>query len=271
MHDLDEFFNTLWAQYVSITPQALAIHRLFEKQGESIVNDHVAFRTLAESCINIENLEPQLQILGYTVFDEYHFKQKKLYARSYVHPSHPAKIFLSELLWPQLSEPAQDIIKSQLDQINVDQQIDLHSGCLWPLPSFKEYQILLSESEYAAWFSIWGLRANHFTASLNHFKHYQNIESVLTLLNENGFAMNESGGLIKGEEKDCLRQASTLADKVSLSFKDEGQKDISSCYYEFAQRFKQEDGRLYQGFVTASADKIFESTHSDSHQGERHA
>ncbi len=270
MRDLDEFFNTLWLQYVSITPQALAIHGLFEKQDECIVNDHVAFRTLAQSCMNIESLEPQILAFGYTVFDEYHFKQKKLYARSYVHPKHPAKIFLSELLWPQLSLAVQDIIKSQLDHINAQQQINLHTGRLWPLPSFQTYQTLLSESEYAAWFSIWGLRANHFTASLNHFKRYQNIADVLTLLNENGFAMNESGGLIKGQEQDCLRQASTLADKVSLTFKDQGPKEICSCYYEFAQRFKQKNGLLYQGFVTASADKIFESTHAESTHAEGH-
>ncbi len=35
---------------------------------------------------------------------------------------------------------------------------------------------------------------------------------------------------------------------------------VPSCYYEFAKRYKDAKGKLYQGFVAASADKIFEST-----------
>ena len=35
---------------------------------------------------------------------------------------------------------------------------------------------------------------------------------------------------------------------------------LPSCFYEFAQRFPLPNGQLYQGFVAASADKIFEST-----------
>jgi len=58
----------------------------------------------------------------------------------------------------------------------------------------------LEESEYAAWLSVLGLRANHFT--------------------------------------------------------------IKSCYYEFARRYPDRKGLLFQGFVSASVDKIFESTDS---------
>lgn len=36
---------------------------------------------------------------------------------------------------------------------------------------------------------------------------------------------------------------------------------IPSCYYEFARRYPDpRTGRVYDGFVAASADKIFEST-----------
>ena len=40
----------------------------------------------------------------------------------------------------------------------------------------------------------------------------------------------------------------------------EGTYRIPSCYYEFALRYKMEDGELYSGFIAKSADKIFEST-----------
>jgi len=35
---------------------------------------------------------------------------------------------------------------------------------------------------------------------------------------------------------------------------------VPSCYYEFAKRYADKSGEIYQGFVTTSADKIFEST-----------
>jgi len=71
--------------------------------------------------------------------------------------------------------------------------------------------------------------------------------------------MNTSGGEIKGTPEQLLRQSSTLADKVAISFK-EGSYEIPACYYEFAQRYKDKSGKLYSGFIAKSADKIFEST-----------
>jgi hypothetical protein len=42
-----------------------------------------------------------------------------------------------------------------------------------------------------------------------------------------------------------------------INFNEEA-KEIPS--YEFALRYPMENGELYQGFIAASADKIFEST-----------
>jgi hypothetical protein len=50
-----------------------------------------------------------------------------------------------------------------------------------------------------------------------------------------------------------------LADRIPVAFK-ETTKEITSCYYEFAFRHKMANGKLFSGFVTGSADKIFEST-----------
>ena len=40
----------------------------------------------------------------------------------------------------------------------------------------------------------------------------------------------------------------------------QGEFEIPNSYYEFAKRYPSEEGKLFQGFVAASADKIFEST-----------
>jgi len=260
MTALNDFYNHLWQQYITICPQSLAIHHLFECEGEVLVNDHVAFRTFANSAISIDNLEHQILSLGYQFLDAYHFKNKKLDARCYIHAGSPTKIFISELLWTHLSASAQTIIKGMVQQLCPSLRATLSSGRLWALPKYEEYLTLLAESEYAAWLSVWGLRANHFTIYVNELKKYPQLHQVVDLLQQQGYSLNSSGGLIKGSEEDLLLQASTMADQLGVTFSDAGKQDISTCYYEFAQRFKKQDGNLYQGFVPASADKIFEST-----------
>jgi len=46
---------------------------------------------------------------------------------------------------------------------------------------------------------------------------------------------------------------------VHVTFSDT-EHTIPGCFYEFAKRYPQSNGSLYQGFIAASADKIFEST-----------
>ena len=266
MNERDVFFERLWQQYSSISPQAAAIHRLFESEGEVLVNDHIAFRTFANSTISIDHLESEIFAMGYQYLDSYHFEDKKLDARCYLHDKSPTKIFISELLWENLSGKAQSILKNIIVQADSASHCCLgtllSSGRLWALPSYADYLSLLEQSEYAAWLSVWGLRANHFTLSVNHFKKYPQLPQVVDLLQKQGYQLNTSGGVIKGTKEDLLIQAATMADKIEVEFEDAGKQEISSCYYEFAQRFKQKDGQLYQGFVPGSADKIFESTNS---------
>lgn len=264
MTALDLFFDRLWRQYSAITPQALAIHRLFENEGEVLVNDHVAFRTFADSEFAIKQLEDEIFSHGYRHLDSYHFEMKKLDARCYVHPESPTKIFISELLWHNLSAASQDILADIIQQGN--SAVATHAGSrlscgrLWDLPSYRDYQILLKESEYAAWLSVWGIRANHFTLFVNFLRKYRHLSQVVGVLQKQGYQLNSVGGVIKGTEDDLLMQAATMADQQVVDFKDAGKQTISSCYYEFAQRFKRKDGQLFQGFIPGSADKIFEST-----------
>ena len=76
-----------------------------------------------------------------------------------------------------------------------------------------------------------------------------------------GFALNATGGEVKGNIDVKLEQSSTLADKALVEFVDQA-VEIPSCFYEFAKRYPLANGELYTGFVAASADKIFESTNA---------
>ena len=114
-------------------------------------------------------------------------------------------------------------------------------------------------SEYAAWVAAIGFRPNHFTVLVNELQTFDSLQQVNDFLESEGFALNESGGKIKGSPDVLLEQSSVLANNVEVSFSD-GAHVIPGCYYEFARRYPGPDGGLYQGFIARSADRIFEST-----------
>jgi hypothetical protein len=267
MHtDIDSLFGNMWQDYVAMTPSAHKVHALLkDEEGSSeIVNDHVAFRTFNLDKTSLDKLAAHFLSLGYAEKGTYDFEAKKLDARHFEHPdTTKPKVFISELRVEELTEQSQAIITklvAQMDADAVKQDNFLYSGRHWELTK-EEYEILLEESEYAGWLAAWGFRANHFTVSVNHLNHVDTLAQVNTLLKDAGFTLNTVGGEIKGGEDVHLAQSSTMADRQVVAFGSE-EKEIPSCFYEFAQRYKMPNGEFYQGFVAASADKIFESTNT---------
>ncbi|BFM50646.1 DUF1338 domain-containing protein [Marinomonas sp. THO17] len=262
-----DFFNALWQQYIKVTPQALSIQNLFLNMGEKVVNDHVAFRTFNNSPISLDKLEPQLLALGYQAYGAFRFENKHLKARCYRHTKDQdaPKIFLSELLIEELPTSCQEILHKYIAQIPADAVQDpsiFYAGLLWSTPSHADYQTLAKHSEYAAWLTSMGLQANHFTVSINHLNKLNNIESVNQLLLEQGYSLNQVGGLVKGSADLFLEQSSTMADKIQYHFCDNQKVSIPSCFYEFAHRHAMPDGNLFDSFIEGNADKIFDSTNS---------
>ncbi|WP_165855528.1 DUF1338 domain-containing protein [Marinobacter sp. JSM 1782161] len=264
MHsDRDTLFENLWNNYREVTPKAEEIHRILGgTQGSEIVNDHIALRTFNLDRVNLDKLAAHFLALGYKEGGEYHFEAKKLYARHFEHedPTAP-KVFISELLVEKFSPGLQKAVHEMVEQVDenaVSGDDFLYSGTHWQV-DYATYKQLLDESEYAAWMSAWGYRANHFTVSVNQLKQFRTLEEVNQLLKDEGYTLNSSGGEIKGSPEELLEQSSTMADRVEVSFRDQ-KATIPSCFYEFALRYPKPDGQLYSGFVAASADKIFEST-----------
>ena len=260
-----ELFTQLWQNYLEVTPSALAIHQLLGKEnGKDVINDHIALRTFNLDKVNKEKLAAHFEAVGYKQCGEYDFEAKKLKAKHYEHtdPEMP-KVFISELLVEEFSEPVQAIINKMVDSVDetaLTEDNFLYSGTHWQV-SQQDYQTLLTESEYAAWMAAWGYRANHFTVNINLLTQFDTIEQVNQTLKDAGFVLNSAGGEIKGSPEVLLEQSSTLADDATVSFTD-GDKNIPSCFYEFALRYNKPDGEIYTGFVAASADKIFESTNA---------
>lgn len=266
MHqNVNELFDNLWQNYLSVTPSAVKVHELLgSTQQNDVINDHIALRTFNLPKIGLEKLAEHFKAVGYKECGTYNFDAKKLYAKHFEHtdPNQP-KVFISELLVEEFSPALQSKIKNLVEQIDesaITADNFLYSGRHWDIDS-ATYELLLKESEYAAWTAAWGFRANHFTVSINALNNFQTIEAVNEALKQAGFPLNTTGGEIKGSAEVLLEQSSTLADSARLAFTD-GEKDIPSCFYEFALRYPKADGELYTGFVAASADKIFESTNA---------
>lgn len=260
----DAFFAALWTDFVRLAPAAASIHDALVAAGETVVNDHVAFRTFDRGPIALDQLEPHLLALGYVRGAPYLFEDKGLRAFGYVHPDPAAPlVFLSELLTARLSPEANAVIDALVAQIPADAVTGpeiFWSGRPWAPVDHATWLRLGAESEYAAWVAAHGFHANHFTVRLNDLSEpLRPVDAILAFVEARGFRVNTSGGRVKGTAAELLEQGSTLADRMPVTFAD-GQHVVPTCYYEFALRHRTADGALYAGFVAASADRIFEST-----------
>ena len=261
---LQYIFGKLWETYSSQNPAVQQVYDLFIKEGERVVNDHIAFRTFDDPRVGVGTMVKPFLANGYVEKGTYNFEEKKLFARHFEHKSNPEapRVFISELLTKNFSPFLQETIKRAVDQVSIDKMSAdglIFSGRLWEQPSYEIYNKLKEESEYAAWVYVFGFCANHFTVSVNYLTKYNSLEKVNNLLKSNGFMINDSGGEIKGTPQELLEQSSTKSGILKNDIQ-EGAIDIPGCYYEFARRYPDENGHIYSGFIAKSADKIFEST-----------
>lgn len=261
---LNEIFDRLWKDYTNQNPSALKVYELFESKGEKVYNDHIAFRTFNDARVNIDVLSKLFTDNGYEEKGEYIFEAKHLFAKHFEHKTDKMapRVFISQLILEDFSEFLQKTIKETLDSADDKAYQDselIFKGRIWKKPSYETYKKLREESEYAAWMYVYGFRANHFTVSVDHLQNYNDIHAVNQLIKDNGFKMNDSGGEVKGTPEELLEQSSIMAEIIEVDF-EEGKFNIPACYYEFAKRYPDSDGKLYSGFIAKSADKIFEST-----------
>jgi hypothetical protein len=266
---IDSLFASLWSDYVAFNPGAKKIYdailereRTTDPSVKELVNDHVALRTYNVPHMGLEAMASLFTKQGYFKGGEYVFEEKKLRAWHFEHEdTRLPKVFISELEIEKLSPLVQETARAVAASISPDavkKDSFLWSRRNWTA-SHATYQKLLAESEYAAWMYAFGFRSNHFTISFNHLKSFKDLKALNEFVTSIGFPLNQSGGEIKGTPAVFLEQSSTLAEKARVEFTD-GTFEIPACYYEFARRYPMPNGKIYQGFVATSADKIFEST-----------
>lgn len=286
---ITQILDALFEVYAERVPDVRKITQAMIAEGmvidqTDIVNDHVAFRTLGVNNLGIASFEKIFLAHGYTKMDFYHFENKKLDAYWYAPPTPELpRVFISELKVQSLSEIAQQTIKKYTDSVisdpvdaldlnHVNQVASFFQTPLWALPTLKDYQILLNESEYAAWVIYNRYYLNHYTISVHDLpKEYNTLEPFNTFLKSIGIQLNDSGGEIKTSQDGLLRQTSSVANQVEATFSEGATKKIAGSYVEFAERsimpeFQSLDPKNLkrkhrrEGFETSNADKIFEST-----------
>jgi len=289
---LDHILEALFVPYRDRVPDvrkitnAMLAKGIIKDEGE-IVNDHIAFRTLGVPHLGIASFEKIFLHYGYTKKDYYYFEGKKLDAYWYAPPAdHYPRIFMSELRVGELSEAAQkiihgytkNIVSDPVDLLDLDNVVRVGQFFyrpLWELPTLSDYNTLANESEYAAWVIHNRYYLNHYTISVHEFSEaYNTVAKFNTFLETLGIRLNTSGGKIKTSADGLLKQSSTVAEMTEATFADGQKTEIAGSYVEFAERlvlpqFKHLDpsavGRRHRrdGFESANADKIFESTYTE--------
>ena len=288
---LENVLDSLLTPYKeSVTDVAKITNAMLEagiiENEKNISNDHIAFRTLGVKHLGIASFEKIFLHFGYEKKGFYNFEEKKLNAYWYAPPAeHFPRIFISELRVNDLSEKAQNIIYKYTDPITQDpiDSLDLDNikdvanffyKPLWGLPSSEEYTTLLNETEYAAWVIYNRYYLNHYTISVHDLPEgYNTVEDFNNFLEGIQIKLNTAGGKVKISGDGLLKQSSTVAKMIDATFSDNKTLKIAGSYVEFAERkllpeysnTKKEDiKRNYRrdGFETANADKIFESTYT---------
>lgn len=288
---MTQILDALFSVYAARVPDVQRITKAMVTEGmvksqNDIINDHIAFRTMGVPNLGIASFEKIFLAHGYQKRDYYHFAAKKLDAYWYAPPTPDLpRIFISELKVDQLSKSVQECIHTYTDTVTKDpvDALDLNDveavgnyfqTPLWELPSLEDYEILLAESEYAAWVIYNRYYLNHYTISVHDLPEpHHKLESFNVFLKGIGIKLNTSGGEIKTSGDLLLRQSSSVANTVLASFADQKTREIAGSYVEFAERsplpkyaewskdkIKREHRR--EGFETANADRIFESTFS---------
>lgn len=264
----EQFIDKAWSAYLTLNPTIAGIRQLFVDAGETVINDHIAFRTFNLPNLNIDALSPVLIRMGYEPMDTYRFDDLHANAQHFKHsdPNAP-KIFVSQLELTECSTGLQEIVKGMAKSVpeGATKRDDfLISGRPWPAISLEDYQKLEAESPYTAWVATVGFMPNHFTILANALSEdkFSSLADVNAFVHKHGYALNGSPDKeINGSPDVFLEQSSTEAKPyIETEFAGGEKLMVPGVFYEFAKRYPTEDGELFDKFVDKNAREIFKST-----------
>ena len=287
-------FDTLWDRYRTRVSYVQTYEKVIHNAGAKLVNDHIAFRTLAteQPLAGIASVSRIFEALGYRAAGNYQFEDKHLSAIHFQHanPQFP-KLFISELkVWELPGEAREAIgrtVRSHRLPVSMEALVALHDldrdsspadellpatvaqfhELPWLLPRKEDVVAANAASQYAAWVLVHGYNVNHFTSLINAHgvPALDDIEKTIAALKAAGIPMKAE---IEGEAGSKLRQTATEAVQIDVAVLDNGrpvQMPWSYAYFELAQRDTVVDPATgnrvrFEGFLGSQATNLFEMT-----------
>jgi hypothetical protein len=181
---LIQVLDGLLRTYMERVPDAKRVAKLIIARGDSILNDHIAFRS-----IDIRSILTIFLHLGYAVQMDattnkpFNFEQKKLTAVWLKHPNPQApRVFVSQFRFADGSQALQDIVskyigvwEDPIHTLDLNNPDDIHTylhTAQWPTPTYADYTALQQESEYVAWVLYNKYYLNHFTLTVHALKSF---------------------------------------------------------------------------------------------------
>lgn len=288
------FVRNAIKNYRQSTPSYNAVIKLIHDNGDcpksGIQSDHVAFRSFSRN----QGFQKIKSLLtygnAYTPRDTFDFPQKHLKAQ-WFSPNFSGypRIFLSEILNHELSENAQGIINKYIDYVpdvktpnNASEIKSLVQKTLTrkakPL-KYTDYELLNTESNYAAWTLLHGPIINHETISVHNLSDCNGRNQIGPfmdhLVNQNVKGETDvkvltEPKIIQESNDRLLLQSSSMSDIVTKIF-EEGPRKVPGSFVEFIERKRlllynslpeseiQEMHRR-DGFEAGNAFFIFDST-----------
>jgi len=261
MNDPDALLDPMLADYAALAPQYRPLVEALRARGETVVNDHIALRTLDLPEVGLDAMAAPFRAAGWQwARDRYDFPAKRVRAR-YLRPPRDdlPRVFISELKLDEIDRATRERLCALLGtRVAAGPTVP---GRPWRLDA-ATHAALAEVSEYAAWFAACGWRVNHATVAVHRLQGFVDLAAFVDWVEAEGFPINAKGGRIKGSAEAGLEQGSTRAPAVRIDL-DDGPTELPGCYVEFAWRHPLGDD-LFDGFIASSADRIFESTDRES-------
>lgn len=287
----------LFEDILSRVPDAKAYEEDCIRDGQKIMHDHGAVRTVALSGMGAlpageEAITRILRPLGYTHLGLYPLERLKMTGRSHAQAEYPeeiAQFFISELHPERFSEEFQAAVarvtstsrdpltpeaKSLLAKLEQDRHLSIQDSVkLLPMLSkvftrqhedatVADYEILLRESPEMAWIATEGNSFNHATDRV------ANVDQLAADQKALGRAMKAT---VETSQSGRVRQTAFLAARVQRTFREADGKltkrEVPGSFYEFITRLPlpAEEGKsgLDLSFDSSNAQGIFKMTASE--------
>lgn len=259
------------------------------KRGGRVTFDHGALRTIrlphgpTGALPSGEDAFTRILLpLGYQMAAIYPLDRLRMTGRAYVHADRPEAIpqfFLSELhvdrfddefgavaarVFGTSRDPLGEAEQTVLARFGAGEAVTLNeAGTALPgivaafdrqheMPSFADYQTLLSRSNEAAWIATEGNAFNHATDRV------ADVAALAERLKADGQPIKER---LEISATGRVRQTAFRADSVERLFADGELRDVPGSFYEFISRdIDPATGRLDLAFDTGNATGIFAMT-----------